>query len=182
MINYYPFLCWSNMLETCWPSLESFKTKWERILAWGESTALINHCFAFSKHVSCFKVSHPKISIAWGPDILWSVVIWVIFLWFNIWNNDAIGWMLMKLVRWDCCNRIKRRWCSWWRIRRIRSRPVQLFSIYPFDTFISWESEGNSLCPCNHGSNIDKNTAVNCLTSKVNIFVSLNKEVSHFDL
>lgn len=90
MIDDDSFFARSYVLETGRPSFKSFKAKGEGVLTRSESIALMNHCLTFSKHVSCLKIGHPEISIAGRSNVFWSMVVAVVFLGFNIRNNNAV--------------------------------------------------------------------------------------------
>lgn len=57
------------------PSLECFKAERERVLAWYEGIALIQHCFVFCEHVSCFEILHSVVAVAGSVNELWPMII-----------------------------------------------------------------------------------------------------------
>lgn len=86
--------------------------------------------------------------------------------------------MIKQLIWWNRCN-----WIIRWRISglsvRVRTRPVELISLNPFDTFIACEFKWDSLSSSDDGSNIDEDITVDCVSCKVKIFIRLDKEISH---
>lgn len=166
------------MFEAGRPTLESLKTKWEWILSWCKSTALIYHRLTLSEHISRFIIFHSEVSVAWCFDILWSMVVAVILLRFHVRYNNIIGWMVKQLIWGNCCDGI----IWWWSARLrmwVRSRSVKLCRVNPFYTLISSEFQGNSWSPIYDGTNVDKNLSVDCIPGKVEVFISLNKEIGH---
>lgn len=166
------------MLETCGPPFESLETKGERVLAWGETIALVHHGLALGKHVSGFVVGHLEVPVTGSPDILWPMVIGIVLLGLDVRHLNAIRLGLVKLIGGDGSNRV-----VGWRVSgfgmRVRTWPVQLVSIDPFHTFIAAEPKGNSLGPRDHSTHIDEDLPVDCLPCKVDIFICLDKEISH---
>lgn len=177
LINNDSFFSWGNMTKRCWPTLECFKTKWKTILTWLEAITLINHSFIFSKHISCFIISHFIILISWVSDIFRSMIIFLIIFRLWIWYNYRSIRMINIFWR-NLCN-----WIDWlWSSRVIVfSRSIKPCSLYPLNTLISCKLHRDSCCACYETTNIDKYISVDCLTWKVKVFISLNIEISHYN-
>jgi len=56
------FLGRSVVVETCRPSLESFKVEGKGVLSWWEASTIVNHHLVSCEHISCLEVSHLEIS------------------------------------------------------------------------------------------------------------------------
>lgn len=84
MIDNDSFLFGGNVLEASWPAFKSFEAKGERVLSWGETTAVIDHHLAASKHVSGLEILHPKVAIGRCADVLRTVIVVCVFLGFAV--------------------------------------------------------------------------------------------------
>lgn len=85
-----------------------------------------------------------------------------------------------ELIWRDSCDRVKLGW--WWgltRTMRSRSRSVEFLSFEPLHTFVSCKLEGEPCGSDNECSDVDKDVAVDSLSSKVEVFVGLDIESRH---
>jgi hypothetical protein len=57
------------------PSLKCFEAERERVLSWHEGAALIQHCFVFCEHVSCFEILHSEVAVVGSVDEFWTMII-----------------------------------------------------------------------------------------------------------
>lgn len=85
------FLLWAVEIEAGWPSFEGLKAEWETVLSWWETTALIDHRFATSEHVSCFIVFHLIMPVLWSTNVARSMIIFVILLRLTIWDSEVLN-------------------------------------------------------------------------------------------
>lgn len=88
---------------------------------------------------------------------------------------------MYKFVRWNSCDRVESR-----RGRRVTrsmmswSWAMKFFCLGPLYTLISCEFKGEALSSNNHGSYVDKNVSIDCLSCEIEIFISLYVEVCHY--
>jgi hypothetical protein len=69
VVNYYPFLLGSVVNETSGPSLESFESEWEGILAGLESWALVNHHLVSCEHVAGLEIFHLVVTTVGSSNV-----------------------------------------------------------------------------------------------------------------
>lgn len=140
------FLLWTVEIEAGWPSFEGLKAEWETVLSWWETTALIDHRFATSEHVSCFIVFHLIMPVLWSTNVARSMIIFVILLRLTIWDSEVIG--VEPKMGWDSCDWIElrgwRRWgwlsrSAWWCMSGCWS--MHLFCFEPFHTLVACKFE-----------------------------------------
>ena len=90
MIDNNSFFLLSFMLEASRPFFKSLKTERKRILARNQSLAVIDHRFIFCEKVSCFIISHFKISVWRCFNVFWSMIFLSIILGFTWWNRNNL--------------------------------------------------------------------------------------------
>lgn len=74
MVDDDSFLLRAVEVEAGWPSFEGLEAEREAVLARRETTALVDHRFASSEHVSCFKIFHLVVSALGGSDVAGSMI------------------------------------------------------------------------------------------------------------
>ena len=84
MVDDDSFLLRGVIVKAGRPSFEGFERKGERELPWRETTAVEDHRLLLSKHVSCLKIFHLKVSVLGSAYVLRTVIILRIALAFTI--------------------------------------------------------------------------------------------------
>jgi hypothetical protein len=142
MIYNDSFLFWSVMVKTSRPSFESFKTKWERILAWLKTITVIYHHFVFCEHVSSLEILHFEMLIPRISNVFRTMIIF--FVAFGLAIRHLYRFLSLLYDYVSIINLIRRYQCyrvHWLRSFRIImfSRSMQLSSLNPLNTLISCE-------------------------------------------
>lgn len=140
------FLLRAVEIEAGRPSLEGLEAEWEAVLPGWKTTALIDHRFAASKHVSCFIVFHLVMTVLGSTDVAGSMVKLLVLFGLAVRDGEVVG--VEPEVGWDSCDWVelgrgrgwgwlsRSVWCglSWcW--------SMHLFCFEPFHALVASEFE-----------------------------------------
>ena len=85
------FLLRAVEVEAGRPSLEGLEAEWEAVLPGWKTTALIDHRFAASKHVSCFIIFHLVVTVLGSTDVAGSMVKLVVLLGLAVGDGEVLN-------------------------------------------------------------------------------------------
>lgn len=91
MIDNDSFLFGGNVLEASWPAFKSLEAKGERVLSWGETTAVIDHHLVSSKHVSGLEILHSEVTVSRCANVLGTIIIICVLLGLAIRNVEVLN-------------------------------------------------------------------------------------------